>query len=215
MRLRQMSLALLILAPLLVFTGEVAFGAQTTTVTVDADLVRLLKAAIYAGGAFLLVAAGIGLAFFGWDVRNARTSILDAVKEATTLLNDLKSKIEHSQELMEKLEQLGAQLEEVGEARLDAKHSEAVASHKNSTGATESEGGPVETILQDSPRTNIELIRSVIASGSYEWTTIGRVINRTGLSREQVLEEVRKARCIKIAKGKQTHDYIFKLDSSD
>ncbi|WP_316157969.1 hypothetical protein [Cupriavidus sp. BIC8F] len=222
MRLRFVSIALLSVPPL-VFAGEVASGAQTTTLSVDADLVRLLKGAVYAGGIFLVIVAGIGVSFFGWDVRNARASLLDARKETRALLDELKGDVAHSKELMEKLEQLGAQLEEQSDRRLDVHQSGPADSIDADTvpfRSSEAEGLPGQSSampssgVHESPRSNLELIRNIIAAGSYEWTTIGRIMNRTGLTRELVLEEVRKARDISIAKGKQSKDFIFKLEST-
>lgn len=55
------------------------------------------------------------------------------------------------------------------------------------------------------------LIREVIESSSFEWTTIQRIMKKTGLSREQILEITRKMSGVEISFGKKTKDHIFKI----
>lgn len=65
-------------------------------------------------------------------------------------------------------------------------------------------------VTQPSPTENdgdgspIKAIRDVIASGSYEWTTIGRIMRKTGLSHET-------SEHIKIGRGKSSKDFIFEF----
>lgn len=152
----------------------------------------LLKFAIWAGGVLMVGLAFIGVAFFGWDVRKARNELIGAQKEIRDNLEGLRKDFKELKELKENLEQLGAQLEEDGELNSGERRSP-----------------------ESSSRNNIDLIREVINSGSYEWTTIGRILKRTGLSRENVLEEIRGANDIKIGKGKKTQDFIFKFKYSN
>ena len=167
-----------------------ASAPQSVTVSVDQDLLLLLKWAIWVGGIFLAAFAFIGIAFFGWDVRKARGSLADAQKETRDLLQELKTDFTEMKALKEKLEQLGAQLEEGG--------------------TQETKEPPLERAAE---RTSIDLIREVIRTSTYEWTTIGRLVKRTGLTREALLEEVRRAPDIHISTGRKTQDYIFKLMS--
>lgn len=164
-----------------------ASAAQAVNISIDQDVLVLLKGAIWAGGVFLAAFAFIGIAFFGWDVRQARASLMGAQKETRDLLDDLKTDLTEMNALKEKLQQLGAQLEE---------------------GSTqEIKEQPLERATE---RSSLDLIREVIQTSSYEWTTIGRVVKRTGLNRESVLEEVRKASDIRISSGRKTQDFIFK-----
>ena len=177
-----------LLSPVAVLAATAASAPQPVTVSVDPDLLVLLKGAVWVGGAFLAAFAFIGVAFFGWDVRKARASLADAQMETRGLLKELQADFAGMKALKEKLEQLGAQLEESG------------------TDATKE-----PSVEQSAGRTSIDLIREVIGTSSYEWTTIGRVVKRTGLTREQVLEEVRKASDIRISNGRKTQDFIFKF----
>ena len=61
-------------------------------------------------------------------------------------------------------------------------------------------------------RTNIDLIREIIASSNYEWTTIGRIMKKTGLSQDEILHEARKEPTIVIGYGRQTKNFLFKFD---
>jgi homospermidine synthase len=150
--------------------------------------VVLLKGAILGGSIFLAIFAFIGMTFFGWDVRKARASLIDVQNEGREILNEQKLYLAKLKVLKEELEQLGAQLDEAGPG--------------------ESKEPLVENL---SNRTSIDLIREVIRSSNYEWTTLGRVVKRTGLTRDAVLEEVRKASDIRIGTGRKTQDFIFKF----
>lgn len=164
-----------------------AASSSQVILSVDQDLVALLKAAVWFGGIFITVLAFIGVAFFGWDVRKARASLLDAQKETRDLLNELKADFASMKALKENLEKLGAELEE----------SECA--------------GTKESPIEPAGRTSRDLIQEVIKSSNYEWTTIGRIVKRTGLTRDQVLEEARKSPEIQIGNGRKTQDFLFKL----
>lgn len=94
------------------------------------DVVSFFKLAVWVGGGFLLIYAAIGLAFFGFDVRKAKSSIDDDLKTLKALLSEantslasirqsdidlskLKGRYEIFAERSEKrLEELGAMVEE-------------------------------------------------------------------------------------------------------
>ena len=162
--MRRTAALLLLVAPALAMAAGAASAPQAVTVSVDSDLLTLFKGAIWAAGIFLAAFAFIGVAFFGWDVRKARASLADAQSETRALLKELQADFAEMKSLKDKLEQLGAQLEEGG-----------------SEASTEP---PLERATE---RTSIDLIREVIKTSNYEWTTIGRIVKRTGLTREQVL----------------------------
>jgi hypothetical protein len=186
----KLSFLLLYVVPAATLAASVASAPQSVTLTVDQDLVMVLKWTIWVGGIFLFSYASIGLAFFGWDVRKARASLGDAQKETRDKLQKLQIDFDEMKKLKEKLEQLGAQLEEGG-----------------------SEETKEPPLKRGTERTNIDLIREVIRTSNYEWTTIGRVVKRTGLSQEDVLVEVRKAPEIYIGTGRKTQNFIFKINS--
>ncbi len=169
---------------------------KVVSVSVDADLLLLVKWLIWGIGIFLAAFAFIGVAFFGWDVRKARTSILDAQKETKDLLLELRKDSDSLKELKEKLQQLGAQLEDEAEnfvPRVAPQTSRATGA-ENAGGALESRTPvaaditeaktdvPSSTATRASPlRSPIDLIRNAIARSNFEWTTIERVMKRTSL----------------------------------
>lgn len=185
--MRYITTLIIQLAPAAAVAATAMSSPQAVTVSVDSDLLVLIKGAIWVGSIFIALFAFIGVAFFGWDVRKARASLADAQHETRELMKELHADFAEMKALKDKLEQLGAQLEEGG--------------------VDESKEPPLERAAQRNP---IDLIREVIKTSNYEWTTIGRVIKRTALNREQVLEEVRKAPDIRISNGRKTQDFIFK-----
>ncbi len=186
----------------------VAQTAQHPPVTImlDAsDFVTVLTWASIFLGALLLVIAALGVTFFGFDVRNARVSIDNArasidnarssidkeigelrkvIEEAKTL----KEKFENiSKESMNDLEEIGAKVEEV------ADQSVAV-----STTAPETRNLP-------------DLIREVLRRSRFEWTTIGTVAKRTGLTHDQILHTVQSMSDVRIGTGKRSQALIFRF----
>lgn len=190
------------MAPIVVIAAD-PVSSSSVTLSVDRDLVTLIKCAVWAGGIFIAVFAFISVAFFGMDVRKVRSALMDAQKETSDRLKELKSDFEAMKVLKERLEQLGAQLEETSESSSETNASNMVVSQ-----TTDRSTAPVAKV-----RSDIDLIREVIQSGTYEWTTIGRIEKRTGLSRDAILEVVRKDPDIKISTGKTTKDFIFRVDA--
>ncbi len=188
---RLLLFALLLLWSSAGWCAETSTASKAVTVSLDADLVTFVKAAIWVGGAFLAAFAFIGVAFFGWDVHKARSSISEVQKEIKQQLEELRKDFAELKELKEKLEQLGAQLEEATEP-------------------TKTSANRAQVV----ERSNLDLIREVISTSSYEWTTIGRIMKRTGLSREEILREVRAAPDIQIGHGRKTQDNIFKFKNA-
>ncbi|MGI4813426.1 MAG: hypothetical protein ACRYG5_12835 [Janthinobacterium lividum] len=201
---RSFTFALLVIAPIAAFAADAASSSPNVTLSVDKDLVTLLKCAVWAGGIFIAVFAFFSVAFFGVDVRKARSALIDAQKETRDLLKELKVDFEAMKDLKEKLEQLGAQLEEGSESNSETDTSNDSA---NQIPAQSSFSAPTG-------RSDSDLIREVIQSSTYDWTTIGRVEKRTGLSRDVILEAVRKAPDMEISTGKKTMDFIFRSKST-
>lgn len=183
---------------------------QQITMSIDADLIAFIKLTIWIGGSFLVIYALIGGAFFGWDVRKARGSINDAQKEIKEQLKELQGDYVAFKSLKEKLEELGAKLQEETELVSVAVSVPVQASLQDSA-KVQKEDGVLKASNTSGSRLNIELIREVIASSNYEWTTIGRIMKKTGLSHEEVLREIRAASDIIISFGSQTKDHIFKF----
>ena len=152
------------------------------------DTLDILKFAILAGGVFIAIFAGIGLTFFGLDVRKAHHSLADAEKEIRERVKKINQQVSEMAELRDKLEQLGAQVE--GDLTLEPQ---------------------LPRVANSEERTRIDLIREVIRTGTFAWTSIARIIRRTGLTRDQILDEVRKAADIDIGTGRNSKDFIFKF----
>ena len=107
---------------------------------------------------------------------------------STERLRELGADFDSMKALKEKLEQLGAQLEE------SCAHQPQASSLQGNSG-----------------RSEIDIIREVIRTSDYERTTIGRVVKLTGLQRDAILDEARKAKDIHIGTGRRTQDFMFKF----
>lgn len=177
------------------FSASMAAEASTPiTVSLDSDVLVLLKVFVWFVGILIAIFAFLGVTFFGFDIRKARASISEVTDEAKKLLSEARKAQSQLEELKEKLEQLGAQLEDQAEG-------------------IPNPNAKLETSIQNDqePRTKSELVLDAIRRGSYEWTTIGRIEKRTSLSRDQILEIARQHPSIVISTGKKTQDFIFKL----
>lgn len=212
---------LLVLMLLLSATAAFATDAPPAQVTLNLteDAVKFFKAAVWIGGGFVTILAILGVAFFGFDVRKAHASINESTAELKKLLTDaqalhaeikktheelseLKSKYEiNAKERENNIEELGAKIEELTDKVTVVELTEPavfdfVAKEK-----------------QEPSRDIPTLIRDVIESSSFEWTTIQRIMKKTGLSREQIQETTQKMSDVEISLGKKTKDHIFKIKS--
>jgi septal ring factor EnvC (AmiA/AmiB activator) len=213
----------LIVSVLCLLTGVSSVVAETNsahppaTVVLDiADLVTFIKCAVWAGGLFLAALAILGVTFFGFDVRKARASIQDELSDLRKIIEDarsLRSDIEKSQSDQNKVQrelidikdrfEKAAEDSEQRVKELGAKIEELTDQHE-----------PKEQIPRtDSPagRTTQNLIREIIQSSRFEWTTMSRLMKRTGLSREDVLATVRMMPDIRIGFGRESQDNIFRF----
>ncbi len=57
------------------------------------DLISFLKFAIWCGGIFIALIAGIGITFFGFDVRKPRSSIVEVTTELKELILNAKKEL--------------------------------------------------------------------------------------------------------------------------
>lgn len=189
-----------------------------TVLTIDSDLIAFFKLAVWVASIFLAAYALIGVVFFGWDVAKARGSLKEAEKEVREQMKELRTDFKQLKDLKERLEELGAQLEEQAEAVEQQKPPKQLpdgpGGSKSPEPPTSSPPSHAPTDAQfaraESRRSNLELVREVLASSKFEWTTFTRLVNRTGLSREEVLSIARSTPDIVIGFGKQTKDHLFK-----
>jgi hypothetical protein len=68
-------------------------------------------------------------------------------------------------------------------------------------------GEASEKVLQDR-------IREIIKASRFEWTTIGRIMKKTGLSHDAVTNLCAKMSDIDRGRGRKTHDSIYKFKVS-
>ena len=201
-------------------------GDSPTTIlqqhTID-DFVLLVKFALWSATIFIVILTGIGVAFFGFDVRKARSSITDMTTELKKLVQEAKDEHENLAGLRDKLlsieeqfykavseaedriGQLGAEVETIaGQSEPDVMPS---GDRKDPTREQNNPG-----LDASSPdRSNADLIREIIKNSSFSWTTMLRLMKKTALSREEILEEVRRMRDVEISIGRKTGDQIFRL----
>ena len=71
-------------------TSALAADASQTLVKLDLsqDLITFLTFAIWCGAIFIAILAALGVAFFGFDVRKARSSIMEMTSELRGLIDD-------------------------------------------------------------------------------------------------------------------------------
>ena len=181
-------------------------------VNLDKDLVTFVKSAFWIAGIFLAIVSFIGIAFFGFDVRNARKQLTETKKELDEksellkkLFNDLKNEKQtlernrkdyelYINQAQEKIEQLGAEIEGIMTLK-----DETISG--KTTNLTDK--------IDDSD--NSKLIEEVISNSSFEWTSLNRIISKTGLDREEIMQIARKNPIIEISIGSKSKDHIFKL----
>jgi F0F1-type ATP synthase membrane subunit b/b' len=180
-----------------------ATPSPTAVFCVNQDVFTFVKYTVIAAGIFLGALAFIGLAFFGFDVRKAQSTIQSAkrdinaqVKEAELILleahrasTEIKEKFDKSvRTAEEQIEKLGAEIEAYADKE-PAKQPSAVSGQRDET----------------------ELLKEIIRNSTFHWSTIKRLVNKTGLSRDRILEIARGDRDFVISVGKKTGDHIFTL----
>ena len=124
-------------------------------------------------------------------ISNTREQTEKRISELTHFLDEASTQREsltrHFKDLEEEYEELGAIVQELSER-----------AHAPTT--------PLQTSDGAAKRSNIALIGEVIASGHYEWTTIGRIEELTGLTEQTIMDEVRTAPDIRIGEAKKQKD---------
>lgn len=191
--------------------AQAVTNPNALTVTLDKDVFLLLKAAVWAGAAFVGILAAFCVSFFGFDVRKARSSIDETTTDAKKLVEesqrqladlkrlageyeDAKKKlIEFVEESEQKIQEIGAKIEELADKPVNVPQS----------------------VSHGDLRSDIDLIKDVIRGTSFKWTTIERIVKRTGIPRERILELARAERSIEIGFGKKTQDNILRLRDGD
>jgi uncharacterized protein YoxC len=209
------SLLLMLLLSVCAFAGasEVPVAASSVSLSLDAGLVTLIKISVPIVIGLLLVYAVIGVTFFGFNIRDARKSLKEATDEISENLKALKATLEELESLKQRVKALHEDVQEVG-SKVDELAEPAHQSEHHGIAASNASPSELDTVIAapiDGRRTHIDLIREVIASSRYEWTTIGRIMKGTGLSRDEIMKAAQGAMDIKIGRGRTTKDFIFKF----
>jgi hypothetical protein len=114
-------------------------------------------------------------------------------KRATELSQFLTDAERHFEEkltgILEQVEETGAAVQELSE-RQDG--SQALGANKQG-------------------RSDEQLVRDVIATSKFRWTTIGRVESKTGLRRDEILRLARSMADIDISTGRDSKEPIFRF----
>jgi hypothetical protein len=198
--------------PTLTATAQMFSPTPSSTpivIHVTEDLYTFIKWAVFIAGGFTAALAFIGVAFFGFDVRKAKSSIdsvdtevrgmlrraedlLRQVEDASRKTAETKDRFDRSAANAElKIEELGSLIEAIADKGNDARPTPG-----------------------ESHRTPADLVRDVIRESKFRWSTIERLVNKTGLSREQILQIAQENADFVISKGKQTKDFILRLEDS-
>ena len=193
-------------------TSALAADASQTLVKLDLsqDLITFLTFAIWCGGIFIAILAALGVAFFGFDVRKARSSIMEMTSELRGLIDNAKKEHEKLQSIQEELTQLKVRFDATV-ADAERRIEELGAQIEETTSDASAITGTEAAEPSQEGRSEDELIRELIRGSSFNWTTIGRLKKRTGLSSEGILEQARAMQDIEISTGKKSKDHIFRL----
>jgi hypothetical protein len=202
---------LLALVSLASAQSTIPVASNQVTMTLDQDLITFFKWAVSIGAFFLLVFAGTGVLFFGWDVTKTRNALFDARDDIGRRLAEVHRDHAALKELKEKLEQLGGELEEqIAKKGPTADPAPAV---EHGDVAEVDEPGPSDVPIDSEETLLIRrvAIRKAIKNSKFTWTTIGTIQRRTGFSREAIVNAVANDGGIVISTGSSTKDLIFKL----
>ena len=193
-------------------TSALAADASQTLVKLDLsqDLITFLTFAIWCGAIFIAILAALGVAFFGFDVRKARSSIMEMTSELRGLIDNAKKEHEKLQSIQEELTQLKVRFDATV-ADAERRIEELGAQIEETTSDASAITGTEAAEPSQEGRSEDELIRELIRGSSFNWTTIGRLKKRTGLSSEGILEQARAMQDIEISTGKKSKDHIFRL----
>lgn len=209
-----LALALVVLTASAVAQTATAAPPQQVTLTLDQDLITFAKWAVSLGGIFLVVFAGIGVLFFGWDVAQTRKAMLEARDDIAKRLESIRSDHAALKELKERLEQLGAKLEEQqllkkAGVELEDLAYPGVPKHPPepplpSEPSTPPQPPPrlpkIDNQVVDELNDEIfngrdhnqpmarraEEMRRVLATSDFEWTTMGTLVKKTGIAPEDI-----------------------------
>ena len=199
------------------------------------DILELLQLYMVIGGVFIAVIAALGIWVFGFDVRRTRNELDDVKKEVnekkeailelhTELINTVKDMntqkeefkvfinktlsemTKHENALKEFVEETESEIEQFvssAQGQIDA-----IATDVYESVTPEGE----KIIDKDDGADDLQAIKKVIEMSSFKWTSIKRVMSKTGLERQAILKLARLSDDIVISMGKKSTDHIFRLE---
>lgn len=199
------------------------------------DILELLQLYMVIGGVFIAVIAALGIWVFGFDVRRTRNELDDVKKEVnekkeailelhTELVNTVKDmntqkeefKVFINKTLSEMTKQENALKEFVEETESEIEQFVSSAQEQIDAIATdvyESVTPEDEKMIdKDDGADDLQAIKKVIEMSSFKWTSIKRVMSKTGLERQAILKLARLSDDIVISMGKKSTDHIFRLE---
>jgi hypothetical protein len=160
-------------------------GPQQVTLSLDRDLVTFVKVATWAAGIFLAIFATLAVGFFGFDVRAARKSLLEANEDIRTRMDAIRKDHQSLVELKERLGKLGAELiEQVEKKAPTTAPPDAVPPQNDESRPTPSSDPLADLELKRQKQT---FIRKLLAAAEFEWSTANTIARRMGLRREEVI----------------------------
>jgi hypothetical protein len=204
------------------------------------DLIAFAKVCVWVGGIFILLLTGLGIAFFGFDVRSAhrrisedtkevgafiagvrelqdktRDSVIQSEDRARSILKDLEDLVSKQRETQAKA--VDVQTEFFSKLKRDVEES-----LRGIQEQVEQAGAEVQELIEKTDksdshvdrrrgRSDEDLIREVISTSKFEWTTLGRIMTATGLPKDKLMEIARRMEDIWISRGAKTRDAIFKF----
>lgn len=184
------------------------------TISVDEDLVFVLK---LLGGVVVFLFAvfvGAGIFFFGWDVTKTRNTLIDAREDIIKRMELIRSDHEAFKALRGQLHELGAELEGEIAKRKASQHQ----GEEQKAAATDVADGPEPDISDEltpnqRQRAHFKAIKDVLLNSKFQWSTIETIMRKTGLTRQQVIDAASSGNgTIGISVGRATNDLIFRYD---
>ncbi|MGJ7605466.1 hypothetical protein ACSFA7_14100 [Variovorax sp. LT1R20] len=184
---------------------------QQVTLSLDRDLVTFIKVAAWAAGIFLAIFAALAVGFFGFDVRAARKSLLEASDDIRTRSEAIRKDHQSLIELKERLEQLGAKLiDQVEKANPPAPGSTTEPTTSPDRGDTS--GAPIGPLSEAwfTEEKKKEIVRNTIASSEFEWSTLDTLHRKTGFSKPELMSLANRDPLVQRGIGRNS-EVLFRL----
>ncbi len=230
-------LALLFALVLVLLTSVCGWGGdeaqKKVVINLSEDFLLFTKFLIWGGGLFLLALAALGVMFFGFDVRKARAELMQTTAEVKALAAEVRALAEDAKKdhagfvaikeeiiamkmrFKNTVAEAEIRIEELG-AQVEALADQAPSGRVRYAGPPD-DLPPMDTVLpepgepEEDKQHLVERMNEILRTSSFKWTTMKRMVNKTGLSRDEILDLARNTPEIEIGMGKKTEDHIFKL----